>query len=233
MSGGGLLRGRTAGVSYDDEMPLRRQEGHLKGFDLDLAMSGQLGTLRLETGPLALHGHQQRRRPDQTGRSVDEVGHRGEGPADHQIDLPGQRLGASGKDLDVCECQLRARLPLEGGFLANRFNRHHLGSRKNNGKWQSRQACARAHISNRCARQIDMPTQRCDDRQRIEQVLAQHLLRVPDCGEVVNRVPLAHQRQEGKELFLLGRCQVETGLRRTLLQSLREIGESLTGDRHR
>jgi hypothetical protein len=75
LSGGGLLRGRTAGVSDDDEMPLRRQEGHLEGFDLDLAMSGQLGTLRLETGPLALHGHQQRRRPDQTGSSVDEVGH--------------------------------------------------------------------------------------------------------------------------------------------------------------
>ena len=78
-----------------------------------------------------------------------------------------------------------------------------------------------------------MPTQRCDDRQRIEQVLGQHLLRVSDCGEVVNRVPLAHQRQEGQELFLLGRCQVETGLRRTLLQSLREMGVGLTGDRHR
>ena len=104
MSGGGLLRGGSAGVSDDDKMPLRRQEGHLNGFDLDLAMRGQLGTLRLETCTLALHGHQQCRRPDQTGSSVDEVDHRGESPADHQIDLPSQRLGTSAKDLDVCEC---------------------------------------------------------------------------------------------------------------------------------
>ncbi len=41
-------------------MPLRRQEGHLEGFDLDVAMSRQLGTFRVETCTLALHGHQQR-----------------------------------------------------------------------------------------------------------------------------------------------------------------------------
>jgi len=213
-------------------MPLRRQEGHLKGFDLDLAMSGQLGTLRLETGTLALHGHQQRRRPDQTGSSIDKVSHRGEGPADHQIDLPSQRLGTSRKHLDVCKCQLRARLPLERDFLANWFDREHFGSRKNNGKRQSRQACARSNISDRCTGQIDMPTQRCDDCQRIEQVLDQHLIRVPDSREVVNRAPFAYQGQQGEQLFLLGRCQVETGLRRTLLQSLREIREGLTSNRH-
>ena len=41
-------------------MALGVQERHLQGFDLGLAMRGQLGTFSVETGALAFHGHQKR-----------------------------------------------------------------------------------------------------------------------------------------------------------------------------
>jgi hypothetical protein len=90
-------------------------------------------------------------------------------------------------------------------FLAS-VHAGHVGAREADGDDHTRQAAASANVHQ--AGRRAMPLQRCDDRQAVHQVVAQHLRWITDGRQVVDLVPLLQQGEVGQQLVELGIAQV-------------------------
>ena len=121
----------------------------------------------------------------------------------------------------VGQPQLQRHLLHKRGLFAHRVHTGHRQRGAANSHHHTGQARAGAHVQQARLRQRythlrQLALQRGNGRQAVEQVVRQHVRRVTQRGEVVDLVPLLHQRQVTLELVQLGGRQLHPHLASSL-----------------
>ena len=170
-------------------------------LELEVDRHGGQFVLRIH----ALHGQPAGIRAAQVTRQVSEIGERGKGPRGDAVKrlLDVERLDAAVDHFKVGQPQFGFHLGQKAGLLAIAVEQGETAGRKHDRQHHAGHAATATNIKPALALDVRQ------DAQTVEQVAADHLVRVAHRGEVVGLVPLVQQRQVGQQLALLIFGQVD------------------------
>ena len=121
----------------------------------------------------------------------------------------------------IAETQFEPRLREEGALLLYRVDQRHPRLWRRNRQHHARQAAAAADIKDPRRRPRGDADDMRHQRQRVEQMVRQHVIGAADGGQVVCRVPPCEQTRKRRQPCQLRLVERNTKLRRARADDLR------------